>query len=137
MSAGARPFLISSSRDGLDSTVLGSDGLPAVSGAPSARVVERLLRCMDQLDTVPGVVILDVAADAGAADIAAALRANDRLRRTPLVALATERDQERVGELYDAGVNSVVPRPRSERELRELIGRVRAYWLEANHIAGA
>ncbi|HET7224470.1 MAG TPA: hypothetical protein VFK69_02055 [Candidatus Eisenbacteria bacterium] len=121
----------------MDSTVLGSEMLPSVSGAPPARAVEGLLRCMDQLDVVPAVVILDVATDAGAAEIAAALRSDDRLRRTPLVALATDRDQDRVGELYDAGVNSVVPRPGNERELRELIERVRAYWLEANYTAEA
>lgn len=135
MLVGAKPFLIASSRDGLDSTVLGSEMLPSVSGAPPARAVEGLLRCMDQLGAVAGVVILDVATDAGAVEIAAAMRSDDRLRRTPLVALATEGDQDRVGELYDAGVNSVVPRPRNERELRELIERVRAYWLDANYMA--
>jgi DNA-binding NarL/FixJ family response regulator len=136
MSIGLKSFLVASSRGGLNSTELGNEDLPCITGTPHTRVITELLHCSDQLDAVPAVVILDVAFDPAARDIVTAARGNPRLKRTPFAALAMDADQAHVAELYDAGVNSVVPRPGDMDGLRAVIEQVRGYWLGANHVIG-
>lgn len=136
MTVGLKPFLVASSREGLDSTELGSDSLPCVTGQPHGRVVADLLRCAGRLDAVPAVVILDVAFDPAGLEIVRGARQHPMLRRTPFAALATSADQPLVERMYDAGVNSVVPRPETAAELRELLERITEYWLEANYVSG-
>ena len=135
MSVGLKAFLVASSREGLDSTGLGSEAMPAVSGSPHAHTVSRLLQCLDQLDVVPAVVILDVPFDPAGLDIVRTIREHPVLRRTPLAALAANADQPLITRMYDAGVNSVIPRPGEVEELREVLDRVIDYWLNANYVS--
>jgi len=134
MTNGLKSFLVASSRDGVDSTELGSHELPCVNGSPHARVVADVLSCAEQLDAVPAVVILDVVFDPAAVDIVRAARKDPKLKRTPFVALAADGDKPMVARLYDAGVNSIVPRPDTRDDLRALLDKVRGYWVGANHI---
>lgn len=59
------------------------------------------------------------------------LKQDPRTRRTPVVALTRERDDDRVARAYDAGANTVLARPVTFLALVRLMKVFSAYWLEA------
>jgi two-component system, response regulator len=61
------------------------------------------------------------------------LKRDGRLRRVPVIALTGDRDAdpELVARAYEAGVNTVLPKPVTFLALVRLAKLVTAYWLEA------
>jgi two-component system response regulator len=74
------------------------------------------------------VVDLDLPGGGGLAAIRAAKAARARI---PVVALAKRADAETVAAAYDAGANTVLPRPVTFLALVRLMKVFTAYWLEA------
>jgi DNA-binding response OmpR family regulator len=89
---------------------------------------------MDELLRRPGplpsllLVDLDLPADGGIAAIRTAKRAHARI---PVVALTQRPDPDRTAAAYDAGANTVIPRPVTFLALVRLMKVFTAYWLEA------
>jgi CheY-like chemotaxis protein len=74
------------------------------------------------------IVDLDLPDDGG---LAAVRAAKDARGRIPVVALLKRPDAERVAAAYDAGANTVLPRPVTFLALVRLMKVFTAYWLEA------
>lgn len=80
----------------------------------------------------PALIVLDRdLPERGALDAVRAIRSNDAYRRTPVVVLARYLVPEQTAELYDAGVNTVIPKPVTFLALVKLMKVFTAYWLEA------
>jgi two-component system response regulator len=79
---------------------------------------------------LPSLVIvdLDLPDDGGLAAIAASKQARARI---PVIAVVKRADPARVAAAYDAGANTVLPRPLTFLALVRLIKVFTAYWLEA------
>jgi two-component system response regulator len=73
-------------------------------------------------------VDLDLPGDGGIAAIRAAKHAHGRI---PVVALSQRPTAERTAAAYDAGANTVIPRPVTFLALVRLMKVFTAYWLEA------
>jgi two-component system response regulator len=76
------------------------------------------------------VVDLDLPDDAAIQAIAR-LKEDPERRRVPVVALTRTADHERIARAYDAGANTVIPRPVTFLALVRLMKVFTAYWLEA------
>jgi two-component system response regulator len=75
-------------------------------------------------------VDLDLPHD-GAARAIARLKEDPERRRVPVVALTRSRDDAAIARAYDAGANTVLPRPLTFLALVRLMKVFTAYWLEA------
>jgi CheY-like chemotaxis protein len=67
----------------------------------------------------------------GALDAVRAIKCNPDLRRIPVVVLARHPEPEDIQAAYDAGANTVIPKPVTFLALVKLIKVFTAYWLEA------
>jgi two-component system response regulator len=67
----------------------------------------------------------------GALDAVRAIKCNPGLRRIPVVVLARHPEPEDIQAAYDAGANTVIPKPVTFLALVKLIKVFTAYWLEA------
>ena len=74
------------------------------------------------------IVDLDLPDDGGLVAIAASKQARARI---PVIAVVKRADPARVAAAYDAGANTVLPRPLTFLALVRLIKVFTAYWLEA------
>jgi two-component system, response regulator len=61
-----------------------------------------------------------------------AIKTDDRLRRIPIVALTTSKDDADLMEYYKNSGNSFVIKPDSPDELRALMKQIGRYWLSVN-----
>ena len=64
-------------------------------------------------------------------DAVRAIKSNPGLRSTPVVLLARHPEPAAIQKAYDAGVNTVIPKPVTFLALVKLIKVFTAYWLEA------
>jgi CheY-like chemotaxis protein len=67
----------------------------------------------------------------GALDAVRAIKSNPALRRIPVVVLARRPEPDQVDAAYDAGANTLIPKPVTFLALVKLIKVFTAYWLEA------
>ena len=67
----------------------------------------------------------------GALDAVRAIKCNADLRRTPVVVLARNPEPAQVQAVYDAGANTLIPKPVTFLALVKLMKVFTAYWLEA------
>ena len=67
----------------------------------------------------------------GALDAVRAIKSNPGLRRVPVVVIARRPEPDQVEAAYDAGANTVIPKPVTFLALVKLIKVFTAYWLEA------
>jgi CheY-like chemotaxis protein len=106
----------------------GSFELEAVSGA------EALDERLRSGEPMPNLVVVDLDGD-DARPFASIdrLKSDLRLRRIPVIALTGMRDPDPalVARAYEAGVNTVLPKPATFLALVRLVKVVTAYWLEA------
>jgi two-component system response regulator len=85
----------------------------------------------------PSLVLVDLELPGDEAlGIVRRLKEDPDLRRVPVVALTRRADPARVAEAYDAGANTVVPKPVTFLALVRLIKVFTAYWLEAAVLPG-
>jgi CheY-like chemotaxis protein len=85
----------------------------------------------------PSLVVVDLDRDQPFAAIDR-LKRDGRLRRVPVIALTGDRepDPALVARAYEAGVNTVLPKPVTFLALVRLVKLVTAYWLEAAILPG-
>ena len=67
----------------------------------------------------------------GALDAVRAIKCNPALRRIPVVVLARHPEPDDVQAAYEAGANTLIPKPVTFLALVKLIKVFTAYWLEA------
>ena len=65
-------------------------------------------------------------------EVLAWVRAQPALRRLPIIALTSSRERADVNGAYDLCVNSYLVKPLDAVALCDLMGRIDAYWLDAN-----
>jgi CheY-like chemotaxis protein len=64
-------------------------------------------------------------------DAVRSIKSNAELRRIPVLVFARAPDQRQVAAAYDAGANTVIPKPVTFLALVKLMKTFTAYWLEA------
>jgi CheY-like chemotaxis protein len=82
----------------------------------------------------PSLILLDIDlpdTTTGALDAVRSIKCNPDLRRIPVVVLARRPEPEQVQEAYEAGANTLIPKPVTFLALVKLIKVFTAYWLEA------
>jgi CheY-like chemotaxis protein len=86
-----------------------------------------------EADTPPRLILLDLGLPRMSGfEVLEAVRNHDnpRLRRTPVVVLTTSRAPTDIQRAYDLCANSFVTKPHSPEEFVELVGALRAWWLD-------
>jgi CheY-like chemotaxis protein len=80
----------------------------------------------------PALVIVDIELPGNAdLDAVRSIKSNADLRRIPVVVLVRAPHQHQVVAAYDAGANTVIPKPVTFLALVKLMKTFTAYWLEA------
>lgn len=86
----------------------------------------------DPTKPVPTLILVDLDVPNGdAVDAIASIKQTAATRRIPVIALTRSQDDEQVARAYDAGANTVLPRPVTFLALVRLMKVFSAYWLEA------
>ena len=86
----------------------------------------------DPTKPAPTLVVIDLDLPGEAAVQAIArLKEDPERRRVPVIALTRTADRARIAAAYDAGANTVLPRPVTFLALVRLMKVFTAYWLEA------
>ena len=97
----------------------------------SVHELEEYIETHDDVTTPPpSLIAIDIELP-GALDAVRAIKCNADLRRIPVVVLARHPEAEDVHAAYDAGANTVIPKPVTFLALVKLIKVFTAYWLEA------
>jgi CheY-like chemotaxis protein len=98
----------------------------------SAAELERYLRDPNPANPKPALVLvdLDLPDEDGVCALARIKRDAD-LRHIPVVVLASRPDATATAAAYEAGANTVIPKPATFIELVRLVKVLTAYWLEA------
>ena len=89
----------------------------------------------DVIAPPPSLIAIDIELP-GALDAVRAIKCNPDLRRIPVVVLARHPEPEDVQAAYDAGANTVIPKPVTFLALVKLIKVFTAYWLDAAALPG-
>jgi CheY-like chemotaxis protein len=97
----------------------------------SVHELEEYIEADSDVTTPPPALIAIDAELPGALDAVRAIKCNPDLRRIPVVVLARHPEPEDVHAAYDAGANTVIPKPVTFLALVKLIKVFTAYWLEA------
>ena len=86
----------------------------------------------------PGIVLLDLnMPKKDGREALAEIRANDELRRIPVVVLTTSSDEEDVLRTYDLGVSSFITKPVTFGGLVEVMQTWKRYWFEIVELPGS
>ena len=106
--------------------------LRTVASVARARGVPRR-RTRDVTSPPPSLILIDIDLPdtTGALDAVRAIKCNPDLRRIPVVVLARHPEPDEVDAAYDAGANTLIPKPVTFLALVKLIKVFTAYWLEA------
>jgi CheY-like chemotaxis protein len=79
----------------------------------------------------PGIILLDLnMPKKDGREALAEIKADESLRRIPVVVLTTSKDEEDVFRTYDLGVNSFITKPVTFAGLVEVMGMWTRYWFE-------
>jgi CheY-like chemotaxis protein len=79
----------------------------------------------------PGIILLDLnMPKKDGREALAEIKADETLRRIPIVVLTTSKDEEDVLRTYDLGANSFITKPVTFAALVEVMANWRRYWFE-------
>jgi CheY-like chemotaxis protein len=82
---------------------------------------------------LPAFVLLDLKLPRRSGlEVLAWLRAQDSLRRLPVVMLTSSRQSLDVNRAYDLGANSYLVKPVEFDDLQRLLGTINTYWIDYN-----
>jgi two-component system, response regulator len=123
-------------RDMLRDALLEGTGPCDLRTVASVRELEAYLEAdANEVGTPPpSLILIDIDlpdTTTGALDAVRAIKCNPGLRRIPVVVLARHPEPGQVDAAYDAGANTLIPKPVTFLALVKLIKVFTAYWLEA------
>ena len=109
------------------------DALLEGTGPCALRTVGTVRELEEYLDAAatPSLILIDIGLPGGGLDAVRAIKCNAALRRVPVVVLVRHPELEQVNAAYDAGANTLIPKPVTFLALVKLIKVFTAYWLEA------
>lgn len=82
----------------------------------------------------PAVVLLDVKMPRiDGLEVLRQIKADERLKSTPIVMLTSSQDERDVRESYQLGANAYVVKPVEFRRFTSLLHQLGTFWLEVNH----
>jgi CheY-like chemotaxis protein len=85
----------------------------------------------------PGIILLDLnMPKKDGREALAEIKADEALRRIPIIVLTTSKDEEDVLRTYDLGVNSFITKPVTFTGLVEVMRTWTRYWLEIVELPG-
>jgi two-component system response regulator len=124
-----------------DATAMIRDALLEGTGPCDLRTVATARELEEYLEArgeptmpAPCLILIDLDlpdTSTGALDAVRAIKSNPDLRRIPVVVLARHPEPDQVAAAYDAGANTLIPKPVTFLALVKLIKVFTAYWLEA------
>lgn len=100
----------------------------------TARELAAYLEADEPTMPPPALILVDLDlpdTTTGALDAVRAIKCNPSLRRIPVVVLVRHPEPEDIQAAYEAGANTVIPKPVTFLALVKLIKVFTAYWLEA------
>ena len=100
---------------------------------PTVRELDDYL-ASEELGPTPQLILIDLDLpdpETDALDAVRSIKCNPDLRRIPVVVLARHPDPDQVAAAYDAGANTVIPKPVTFLALVKLMKVFTAYWLDA------
>lgn len=139
---GGKPIRILIADDDADDRLLIGDALEEARLSNPVDFVEDGVELMEYLkhegkyadrndEFLPGIILLDL--NMPRKDGRTALkeiRADDKLRRIPIVVLTTSKSEEDILRTYNLGVNSFITKPVTFDKLVELAQIIGKYWIE-------
>ena len=117
-------------RDMMRDALLEGTGPCDLRAVASIPALEEYLAADDVTTPAPALIAIDLDLP-GALDAVRAIKCNAALRRIPVVVLARNPEPDQVDAAYDAGANTLIPKPVTFLALVKLIKVFTAYWLEA------
>jgi CheY-like chemotaxis protein len=117
-------------RDMMRDALLEGAGPCDLRTVASVPALEEYLDANDVTTPAPSLIAIDLELP-GALDAVRAIKCNAALRRIPVVVLARHPEPDQVEAAYDAGANTLIPKPVTFLALVKLIKVFTAYWLEA------
>jgi CheY-like chemotaxis protein len=117
-------------RDMMRDALLEGTGPCDLRAVASIPALEEYLAADDVTTPAPALIAIDLDLP-GALDAVRSIKCNAALRRIPVVVLARHPEPDQVEAAYDAGVNTLIPKPVTFLALVKLIKVFTAYWLEA------
>jgi CheY-like chemotaxis protein len=123
-------------RDMLRDALLEGTGPCDLRTVATARELGEYLKADHDEPTTPAPSLILIDLDlpdttTGALDAVRSIKCNPSLRRIPVVVLARHPQAEDVQAAYEAGANTLIPKPVTFLALVKLIKVFTAYWLEA------
>jgi two-component system response regulator len=86
-----------------------------------------------KISDTPALILLDLnLPKISGLEVLRLIRADPRIRRTPVVILTSSKEEEDVGAGYDLGVNSYVRKPVDFKQFQTAIENLGMYWLLFN-----
>jgi two-component system, response regulator len=87
----------------------------------------------DRVGTAPRLVLLDLKMPKlGGMEVLAAVKADKRTKRIPVVIMTSSQEEKDVAQAYDMGVNSYVVKPVDFKSLTQIVQKAGYYWLAIN-----
>ena len=117
-------------RDMMRDALLEGTGPCDLRAVASIPALDEYLAADDVTTPAPALIAIDLDLP-GALDAVRAIKCNAALRRIPVVVLARHPEPDQVEAAYDAGANTLIPKPVTFLALVKLIKVFTAYWLEA------
>ena len=82
---------------------------------------------------VPRLVLLDLKMPkVGGIEVLAAVKADQRTKRIPVVIMTSSQEEKDMAQAYDMGVNSYVVKPVDFKSLSQIVQKAGYYWLAIN-----
>ena len=83
--------------------------------------------------SVPRLVLLDLKMPrVGGIEVLAAVKADQRTKRIPVVIMTSSQEEKDMAQAYDMGVNSYVVKPVDFKSLSQIVQKAGYYWLAIN-----
>jgi two-component system response regulator len=102
-------------------------------GAEALRVLFGEGEGAERLEPLPKVILLDLKLPlVSGLEVLRRIKADDRLRATPVVVLTSSREDQDVVAAYDLGVNSYIVKPVEFEDFVEAVSKMGLYWLVLN-----
>jgi chemotaxis family two-component system response regulator Rcp1 len=114
------------------------EGLQKASAATRVQVVESGMAALEylrdpehaQVGARPALVLLDLnLPQVGGLDTLAEIKADEQLRRIPVVVLTTSKSQREINRSYELGAAAVLNKPMRLAEHRAMMQAVEEFWL--------